>query len=504
MSKYIAVIPRAGITRLALVEAGGRSMAQVKEALGCQYIINSWFYNMNTGKAVGNLCIDGEVKARAGWAGYGLTWDTGPDIRMEVVPGAKAGRSYLSGVELLTPTRGPEEPASYSAEYGGKRGRSAAMLAGEYLILYCSGDGTADAKTPEGLRDELVEIGGRYANTASLRALGLDSGGSSQCDFDSLGKIYSSRRVAGYLCVWTAESGQEPPEGEEESMGMYTVTPSIGVNIRSGPGTSYGKVGAYPVGTVVDVLEARDGWGRTAKGWVSLAYLEAVEPEQVVTDNGIAIQVHMIPWEADNRPGGSNPCRYITIHETANTAAGADAAAHGDYLDSTAGEQDLVSWHYTVDDHAIVQHLPDYETAYHAGDGANGPGNTTSIGIEICVNAGGDFAKAKANAAALVRLLMAEHGIPIDHVVQHNHWSGKDCPYTIRHTAGAWEDFLALCRGETPVGGVSELDTNVETLAQVDILDDMDYWKSGKYAADTVATLIGNMADYVRAKEQEG
>lgn len=283
-------------------------------------------------------------------------------------------------------------------------------------------------------------------------------------------------------------------------MGKYTVTPSIGVNIRSGPGTSYGKVGAYPVGTVVDVLEARDGWGRTAKGWVSLAYLEAVEPEQVVT----AILVHMISDGRKNRPGGSNPDTWITIHETGNPARGADAAAHGVYLDSVDGERDLVSWHYTVDDHAIVQHLPDGETAYHAGDGRGGPGNTTSIGIEICVNAGGDFAKAKANAAALVRLLMAEHGIDIDHVVQHNHWSGKDCPYTIRHTAGAWEDFLALCRGEAPAGGVSELDTDVETLAQVDILDDTDYWKSGKYAADTVATLIGNMADYVRAKEQEG
>ncbi len=152
MSKYIAAIPLSSVSRLSLVEAGGRSMAQVKEALGCQYIINSWFYNMNTGKAVGNLCIDGEVKARANWAGYGLTWDTGPDIRMEIVPGDKAGKTYLSGVELLTPTRGPEEPASYSAEYGGKRGRSAALLAGDYLILYCSGDGTADAATPDAMR----------------------------------------------------------------------------------------------------------------------------------------------------------------------------------------------------------------------------------------------------------------------------------------------------------------------------------------------------------------
>lgn len=78
---------------------------------------------------------------------------------------------------------------------------------------------------------------------------------------------------------------------------------------------------------------------------------------------------------------------------------------------------------------------PTTRRAYHAGDGKAGPGNTTSIGIEICVNAGGDFEAAKANAAALVRLLMEEHGIPLDNVVQHNRWNGKDCPKTIRATA---------------------------------------------------------------------
>ena len=156
----------------------------------------------------------------------------------------------------------------------------------------------------------------------------------------------------------------------------------------------------------------------------------------------------------------------------------------------------MVSWHYTVDDHAIVQHLPDYETAYHAGDGKDGPGNTTSIGIEICVNAGGDFEAAKANAAALVRLLMEEHGISIDRVVQHNHWNGKDCPKTIRATAGAWEAFLALCRGET--ANISKLDTDVDTLANVGIIDQPDYWKAGNYSKDTVEALIGKTADYVR------
>ena len=63
MSKYIAVITRADITRAALVEAGGRSMEQVKAACGCQYILNSWFYDTITGRPVGNLKIDGTVKA---------------------------------------------------------------------------------------------------------------------------------------------------------------------------------------------------------------------------------------------------------------------------------------------------------------------------------------------------------------------------------------------------------------------------------------------------------
>lgn len=495
MSKYIAVITRADITRAALVEAGGRSMEQVKAACGCQYILNSWFYDTITGRPVGNLKIDGTVKAAAGWNGWGLTWDKGADIRLDILPD-NGGASYLSGVELLTPTRGPGKALSYSPEYGGTRGRSAVLLAGARVILYCSGDGTRDAKTPEALRDELVSIGCRYDQAANLRALGLDAGSSSNCDFGDGQRISNGKRVKGYLCIWTKQDGQEPPEQEDKPMSKYIVTPSIGVNIRSGPGTSYGKVGAYPCGAVVDVLEARDGWGRTGKGWVSLAYLEAVEGPQRVTDNGIAIQTYLIDQEADNRPGGNNPCKYITIHETGNAAKGADAAAHGAYLDSAAGEGALVSWHYTVDDHAIVQHLPDYETAYHAGDGKDGPGNATSIGIEICVNAGGDFEAAKANAAALVRLLMEEHGIPLDNVVQHNHWNGKDCPKTIRATTGAWEAFLALCRGET--ANVSKLDTDVDTLANVGIIDQPDYWKAGNYSKDTVEALIGKTADYVR------
>ena len=240
MSKYIAVITRADITRAALVEAGGRSMEQVKAACGCQYIINSWFYDTTTGRPVGNLKIDGTVKATAGWNCWGLTWDKGADIRMDLIPD-RGRASYISGVELLTPTRGPGKALSYSPEYGGTRGRSAVLLAGARVILYCSGDGTRDAKTPEALRDELVSIGCRYDQAANLRALGLDAGSSSNCDFGDGQRISNGKRVKGYLCIWTTEGGQEPPEQEDNPMSKHTVCLD--------PGHGPGNVNGSPDGT---------------------------------------------------------------------------------------------------------------------------------------------------------------------------------------------------------------------------------------------------------------
>ena len=479
MSKIITYVPLSSVERIELrVTNCRKTLSQVKAETKAHYVLNGGMWNPD-GSACPLLKVGGVMLSGTPWRPMGYAWDKGPDIRMT---SEYRGAANFIAVTALVTSGKPVDKPSYGSAQGGKRGRSAIGLRGGSLALYCSGDGTGDAATPETLRDELAGLG--WAS-----AVMLDGGGSSQCDFGGE-RITASRKVHNWICVYLKQAGQAPPD-KEESMGKYKVTPSIGVNIRSGPGTSYGKVGAYPMGTVVDVLEVRDGWGRTTKGWVSLAYLEAVEGPQRATDNGIAIQTYLIDQEADNRPGGSNPCKYITIHETGNAAKGADAAAHAAYLDSDAGERDMVSWHYTVDDHAIVQHLPDYETAYHAGDGANGPGNAKSIGIEICVNEDGDFEKAKDNAASLVRLLMAEHGIPSLNIKQHNNWSGKDCPHTIRHTSGAWAAFLALCNGY-PVD--AQLSAAVDKLAAKGLINSPDYWKGGVYSAANVQALLKKWA----------
>ncbi|WP_246118880.1 peptidoglycan recognition protein family protein, partial [Alkalibacillus haloalkaliphilus] len=139
----------------------------------------------------------------------------------------------------------------------------------------------------------------------------------------------------------------------------------------------------------------------------------------------ISISQVFIPTLNYNRPGYSMFPRYITIHETANTAPGATAFMHANYVTNSSTP---VSWHFTVDDGRVIyQHLPTNETGFHAGDGS-GDGNRNSIGIELCVNNGGDFYQTRRNAAVLVRKLMNDFNIPIYNVVTHNHWSGKLCP----------------------------------------------------------------------------
>ena len=125
---------------------------------------------------------------------------------------------------------------------------------------------------------------------------------------------------------------------------------------------------------------------------------------------------------------GYNPCNYITIHETANANKGATALTHGRYMNNGSTE----TWHYTVDENTIVQHFNPRVQCWHCGDG-RGKGNTSSIGIELCVNSGGDFKKTVDNAVWLIKKLMKDYNIKESNVVQHNKWSGKNCPTNLRN-----------------------------------------------------------------------
>lgn len=142
-----------------------------------------------------------------------------------------------------------------------------------------------------------------------------------------------------------------------------------------------------------------------------------------------------------NRTTRTEKPRYIVIHTTGNPRRGADARAHFDYWN---GKNVGQSADFVVDDKEALQ-INDYNKYYtwHCGDGKGkyGIANANSIGIEICVNADGDFGKALENAVELVQRLKAETGIT--EVVRHYDASRKLCPAELsKDNWNEWYKFL--------------------------------------------------------------
>lgn len=150
----------------------------------------------------------------------------------------------------------------------------------------------------------------------------------------------------------------------------------------------------------------------------------------------------IVPDSVSNRVsfGKGNSRNYLTIHQTGNTSSGANAMAHHK-LQARGGVG--YGWHWQVDDHEAIQTHDHNFKIWHAGDG-RGKGNTQSISIEICVNSDGDYVQSVENGAKLAAMILKEENIDISNMVQHNYWSGKDCPHEIRSGKNGitWTDFV--------------------------------------------------------------
>lgn len=72
-----------------------------------------------------------------------------------------------------------------------------------------------------------------------------------------------------------------PPTIEGDVPGTYRITADV-LNIRSGPGTSFERIGQLREGAQVAVTAVKDGWGTIAygggTGWISLEFAELLEP----------------------------------------------------------------------------------------------------------------------------------------------------------------------------------------------------------------------------------
>lgn len=238
------------------------------------YVLNGGMWNAD-GSACNSLKVDGVKLSKADlfWSGiYGYGFGTGPDIHM-----TNDWDSVSNFISCTCLIRGDQKVTNlgYASAQGGRRGRTGIGMNGNKFVMYCSQDGSSDAKTPEDLRNELYNLG-------CENAIMLDSGGSSMCNFNGKKITGDGRKVHNWIVVVTKKKGSDAVVGTTVNK-TYKVTPSSGLNARSGPGSSYGKVGAYAKGTLITVTQESNGWGKTDIGWVSLEYCELVKDNSTTT-----------------------------------------------------------------------------------------------------------------------------------------------------------------------------------------------------------------------------
>lgn len=171
----------------------------------------------------------------------------------------------------------------------------------------------------------------------------------------------------------------------------------------------------------------------------------------------------------------------ITVHNTAN-----DVSAKNEIAYMTNNDYET-SFHYAVDDKEIVQGLPLDRNGWHASDG-NGPGNRTTIAIEICYSkSGGErFDKAEENAAELIADLLKKYGWDISVVKRHYDYAPdkKYCPH--RTMDKGWDRFLNMIKAkleDNPASNEVNVYYRVKTqkhgwLSEVKNLEDYAGWEN--------------------------
>lgn len=207
----------------------------------------------------------------------------------------------------------------------------------------------------------------------------------------------------------------------------------------------------------------------------------------------LPINKKLIKYNHSSRNGQS--IKYIVLHDTGNKSKGAGADNHYRYFN---GGDRQASAHYFVDDKEIIQTVEDSQASWHCGDGRGKYGitNQNSLGVEICINADGDYKKAVANTVDLIKYLMSKHNISFAQVVRHYDASRKICPGTMRENNWArWHAFKKSL-AEQPRDKLSEA---LEVLVAKGIINTPDYWRENAREGKTVngtfaAALIERMA----------
>lgn len=155
-----------------------------------------------------------------------------------------------------------------------------------------------------------------------------------------------------------------------------------------------------------------------------------------------------------------------TYHNTGNESPKAGDEMHAKYFQNLENaDRKYVGAHIFVDHDSFTQLCPLNEEMYHAGDGADGPGNSGTFALEICVNK--NVREAHSNAKIFLAAYLLAY--PDKKIFPHKHWSNKKCPEWIIDNEGI-EAFEADVYALVEANRVPVIDPNTAPWAKNEVL----------------------------------
>ena len=130
MSKRIALIPLQSIDRLEIVVTNCRkSLDEVKRETGADYILNGGMWNPD-GSPCRGLKVGGKLLSNTPWGNVpGYAWDVADNISLTT--DWKSSANFIAVSPMIRNCKALDIP--YASAQGGKRGRSAIGLLGEFM-----------------------------------------------------------------------------------------------------------------------------------------------------------------------------------------------------------------------------------------------------------------------------------------------------------------------------------------------------------------------------------
>lgn len=212
-------------------------------------LMNAELFDFVTRKAASDV-VSGGVNVRL-TESYGMAFPENKTAVFSYKNNVNAP-DYVGAYPTLV--RNGKEETQSPAGITGRRGRTALGLCDNELCVVLIPDKTGS--TLSELRKRLVSIGVK-------NAINLDGGGSTQF-YAPDGNFFSGRRVRGFIGIWVRG-------GERRRVNVRT-----SLNVRSGPGIFYKRIGRMYNGDIVTISEECGAWCRVANGWVHSDYLTKI------------------------------------------------------------------------------------------------------------------------------------------------------------------------------------------------------------------------------------